>query len=248
VVHSKLRAVAAALTAYQWQFGLLPPEPASTESPGGQGLSWRVHILPLLGEFALYERFRMDEPWDSPHNRELLDSMPDIYRFDSADTRRTRIRGFTEPGLIFGPAPKVPTDHINALMAVAVGKEEGVVWTQPSDYPPRAGNGDTDPPKPGRWGVGGNLRLQREQVSLAAGRSSRSNAGSSDFAGRPREAARGKADTLRRGAEYSRADACFAPRSFIALPGTRRKARASGQSPPWNSNSSVVFSLPAKTP
>jgi hypothetical protein len=136
VVHSKLRAVAAALTAYQWQFGLLPPEPASSESPGGQGLSWRVHILPLLGEFALYERFRMDEPWDSPHNRELLDSMPDIYRFDSADTRRTRIRGFTEPGLIFGPAPKVPTDHINALMAVAVGKEEGVVWTQPSDYPP----------------------------------------------------------------------------------------------------------------
>ena len=31
-------------------------------------LSWRVRILPYLGELELYKRFRLDEPWDSKHN------------------------------------------------------------------------------------------------------------------------------------------------------------------------------------
>ena len=29
----------------------------------GAGLSWRVHLLPYLEEAALYERFKLDEPW-----------------------------------------------------------------------------------------------------------------------------------------------------------------------------------------
>ena len=32
-------------------------------------LSWRVSVLPFLEQQALYEKFRQDEPWDSPHNR-----------------------------------------------------------------------------------------------------------------------------------------------------------------------------------
>lgn len=45
-------------------------------------LSWRVHLLPLLGqrEYELYERFHLDEPWDSQHNRQLLQEMPAIYQ------------------------------------------------------------------------------------------------------------------------------------------------------------------------
>ena len=36
-------------------------------------LSWRVEILPYLGHHALYKQFRRDEPWDSEHNRKLID-------------------------------------------------------------------------------------------------------------------------------------------------------------------------------
>ena len=39
-------------------------------------LSWRVHLLPFLEENELYEQFKLDEPWDSPHNIKLLDQMP----------------------------------------------------------------------------------------------------------------------------------------------------------------------------
>ena len=33
-------------------------------------------LLPHLGYQPLYERFHLDEPWDSPHNRALLAEMP----------------------------------------------------------------------------------------------------------------------------------------------------------------------------
>ena len=49
------------------------------------GLSWRVHILPFVEENQLYERFHLDEPWDSPHNIQLLSEMPSIYVCPSVD-------------------------------------------------------------------------------------------------------------------------------------------------------------------
>ena len=39
-------------------------------------LSWRVAILPYLNEEALYREFRLDEPWDSEHNKKLIARMP----------------------------------------------------------------------------------------------------------------------------------------------------------------------------
>ena len=44
-------------------------------------LSWRVAILPYLGESekALYGQFKLSEPWDSPHNKALLAKMPRVY-------------------------------------------------------------------------------------------------------------------------------------------------------------------------
>lgn len=49
-------------------------------------LSWRVAILPFLGEeeAALYELFHLDESWDSPHNRELLGRMPAVFACPSS--------------------------------------------------------------------------------------------------------------------------------------------------------------------
>ncbi len=42
-------------------------------------LSWRVHILPFIGEPQLYSEFKLEEAWDSPHNKKLLEKMPKIY-------------------------------------------------------------------------------------------------------------------------------------------------------------------------
>ena len=42
-------------------------------------LSWRVAILPYLEQEALYKEFKLDEPWNSPHNRRLIAKMPKVF-------------------------------------------------------------------------------------------------------------------------------------------------------------------------
>ena len=36
-------------------------------------------ILPYLGEEDLYKQFKLNEPWDSVHNKKLIPKMPRIY-------------------------------------------------------------------------------------------------------------------------------------------------------------------------
>ncbi len=45
------------------------PRAAGWSENGKPLLSWRVAILPYLGYEALYNKFNLDEPWDSVHNR-----------------------------------------------------------------------------------------------------------------------------------------------------------------------------------
>ena len=55
------------------------PRAASVDENGKPLLSWRVAILPYLGHQELYNKFNLDEPWDSPHNKALLKEMPPVY-------------------------------------------------------------------------------------------------------------------------------------------------------------------------
>jgi hypothetical protein len=50
-------------------------------------LSWRVLILPYLGEEALYKKFKLDEPWDSPHNKDVTEhnAVPKVYLMPGRD-------------------------------------------------------------------------------------------------------------------------------------------------------------------
>ena len=52
------------------------PMGAICDASGKPLLSWRVAILPGLEQGNLYKQFRLDEPWDSPHNLTLLPLMP----------------------------------------------------------------------------------------------------------------------------------------------------------------------------
>jgi hypothetical protein len=70
-----LRSLGLALLQYQEAHGQFPA-PALVGRDGAKLLSWRVAILPHLGYQSLYERFHLNEPWDSPHNRSLLAEMP----------------------------------------------------------------------------------------------------------------------------------------------------------------------------
>jgi len=103
-------------------------------------LSWRVHILAFMGpsEVELYEKFRLDESWDSPHNRKLLDEMPKIYRFKDAPGSKTRFQVVQGPGLLFGAGrpPKsfdLEDGERNTILLLLTGADKAVPWTQPDD-------------------------------------------------------------------------------------------------------------------
>jgi RNA polymerase sigma factor (sigma-70 family) len=45
------------------------PHAAISDKEGKPLLSWRVALLPSLGYEELYKEFKLDEPWDGPHNK-----------------------------------------------------------------------------------------------------------------------------------------------------------------------------------
>ena len=79
-----LHRITLAMLIYERRHGTLPP--AYTVDAAGNPLhSWRVLLLPYLGEDELYGKLRLDEPWDSEHNRRFHDADLAIYRCPSAE-------------------------------------------------------------------------------------------------------------------------------------------------------------------
>lgn len=115
---SNLHEIALALHKYHDELGRLPP--AAVCSYDGEPLySWRVLLLPFLGHDELFQKFRLDEPWDSPTNKPLLAEMPQIYappgeRFPPADFA-TSYLVFDGPDAIFfsGSKPAWFDDELN---------------------------------------------------------------------------------------------------------------------------------------
>ena len=64
-----------ALSNYQEVYGSLPPAYVA-DADGKPMHSWRVLILPFMDGNDLYEKYRFDEPWNSPHNSQLQHSHP----------------------------------------------------------------------------------------------------------------------------------------------------------------------------
>lgn len=55
------------------------PAAASMSTDGKPLLSWRVQLLPFLNAASLYNEFKLDEPWDSAHNKKLIAQMPAVF-------------------------------------------------------------------------------------------------------------------------------------------------------------------------
>ncbi|MCS6864534.1 MAG: DUF1559 domain-containing protein [Gemmataceae bacterium] len=111
-----------------------------TDAHGRPLLSWRVALLPYLGGEELYRQFRLEEPWDSPHNRSLITQMPAIYQpvrgpSTGGETFYQRFRGSQtahDPSGKTHPAT-IPDGADNTLLVCEAGTP--VIWTQPADIP-----------------------------------------------------------------------------------------------------------------
>lgn len=80
---NNMKCIALAIHNFTDANGASPP--AYTVDENGEPLhSWRVALLPYIGESGLYLRIRHDEPWDSEWNSQFHDQMPAIYACPSA--------------------------------------------------------------------------------------------------------------------------------------------------------------------
>jgi hypothetical protein len=118
------------------------PLPASRAPDGKPLLSWRVHILPYLEQKALYQQFHLDEPWDGPHNRPLVEKMPSVYRLAISKSQPGRTNYLLPVGNGAAFDAERPTEFkdirdgsSNTIMIVTVDDEHAVIWTKPDDWP-----------------------------------------------------------------------------------------------------------------
>ena len=134
------------------------PAQANYDKEGRPLLSWRVHILPWIEKNNLYRKFRLDEPWDSPHNRKLIDKMPDAYAMPNSPARRQNRTCFVRPvgentvcpGKKAVPIKEIIDGTSNTIMVVEVDEKNAVIWTKPDDI-------SVDPKLPGK-GLGGHFK------------------------------------------------------------------------------------------
>jgi hypothetical protein len=121
--------------------GQLPPA-AVCGKDGTPLLSWRVLLLPFVEQGKLYDQFKLDEPWDSPHNIKLLEQMPSAYAPPAGKKGRvppfhTVCHVFVGPHAAFEGRSGLrikddfPDGCCNTLLIVEAGKP--VPWTKPED-------------------------------------------------------------------------------------------------------------------
>lgn len=135
---SNIKSLGLAMHAYHGAQGTFPPA-AVYGKDGKPLLSWRVLLLPHLGQDDLYRQFKLDEPWDSPHNKPLLAKMPSVYGAPGASDKHkneTFYQVFTGKGTMFQGQNGISIDKIkdglgNTLYVIEA--KSSVPWTKPAD-------------------------------------------------------------------------------------------------------------------
>jgi hypothetical protein len=113
--------------------------------------SWRVAILPFLGmpeAAAVFKEYRLDEPWDSEHNKVLIASMPAVFRDPHEDANSTNPCYFmlTGKGMFGGNEEGWKIREITdgtSMTVMLVEAKRDIPWTKPEDI-----EIDPDPTKP----------------------------------------------------------------------------------------------------
>ncbi len=139
---AKLRRIALAMHLYHDVYLEFPVAKLARKQPqwfdeqGNPHLSWRVHLLPYLDQQPLYAKFHLDEPWDSPHNKSLIQHMPDIYRASTSAESRSHMHVFTGTDAPFKPDKKTSLRTFrdgssNTILVVCAGNDRAEIWTKP---------------------------------------------------------------------------------------------------------------------
>lgn len=144
-----LTKITLALLTYDAEYGCLPP--AIVADAEGQALySWRVLILPQLGQQTLYEQFQLDKPWDDPANLPLVAKMPEV--FHSPHDEHSTSQGYSAYRVLLEDGERQTlflrnrgrdfddetlSDGRAATAMVVENLHASVIWTQPDEFSPQ---------------------------------------------------------------------------------------------------------------
>ncbi len=137
---NNLKQLALAMFNHHDTMGTFPPA-YSVNKDGKPLLSWRVHILPYIEQDNLYKQFHLDEPWDSEHNKKLIEKMPKTYRSPAS----AAAPGMTNYLTVRGKDTMFPGDKgikiadvtdglSNTIAIVEASDKKAVIWTKPDDF------------------------------------------------------------------------------------------------------------------
>ena len=138
------------------------PPAAICDATGKPLLSWRVAILPYIQQGALYNQFKLDEPWDGPNNSRLIPLMPKVYALPgdtAAQPGYTYYRVFVGNGAAWEMKGGLhyPADIPDgtSMTILVVEANDAVPWTKPDEltfnpagplaFPPRSSTASCAP-------------------------------------------------------------------------------------------------------
>ena len=136
-----LNSIATAHLNYESAFQRFAKQAITHPNTGEALLSWRVALLPFLEQQWLYDQFQLDEPWNSPHNIQLLPMIPRVYANPAVAESMTNMLVFQGEDTVF---PLDLTDRGRKLSDIEDNASETILtiqsdascaaeWTRPVD-------------------------------------------------------------------------------------------------------------------
>jgi hypothetical protein len=135
---ANLRTIAKGLLEYENTYGSLPQRRWRPQGSFGDW-SWRVAILPFIGEKNLYDQFKFNEFPDSPTNRKVAANMPAVYAYPRPGSPKDRthyqlVAGFDGLFNAFNQNPSTKTLGRPAGQTILVVEaNSNVEWHQPGN-------------------------------------------------------------------------------------------------------------------
>ena len=118
--------------------------PQASKVKNGHPYSWRIELLPFLGQSRIYNQYRFEEPWDSEHNQKVTSKMPGIFRHpeDKPDSTSSGYFVITGEQTIFPDGKPTSIGEMadgTSNTGMIFESKRDVHWAKPEDIPYQKG-------------------------------------------------------------------------------------------------------------
>jgi prepilin-type processing-associated H-X9-DG protein len=126
---NNLREISLAMLRYEQAYGCFPPAYVA-DKKGKPMHSWRVLLLPYMGQQNLYNQYRFNEPWDGPNNRRISDLALGLYQCPTQPDRKEPTTNYM---MVVGPHTISDGPHSRRISAITDGVSNTIMLVEVAD-------------------------------------------------------------------------------------------------------------------